>query len=104
MQSLFPALLPLRPMFYTSRHERCPRKQEEKADMATVKRYEDHRTAFICGPSVHFTLYLCDEHAEELGDEVTLIETPRAGENDFCEHCEFNRDSEMDEDFWPEPY
>jgi len=53
---------------------------------------------------MHLTVYLCDEHAEELGDEVTLIETPRAGEDLFCAYCEFNRDSEMDEDFWPEPY
>jgi hypothetical protein len=42
----------------------------------TVKLYEDHRTASFCGPSLHITLYLCDEHAEELGDEVTCIETP----------------------------
>jgi len=70
----------------------------------TVKLYQDHRTASICGPSVHLTVYLCDEHAEELGDEVTLIETPSAGEDLFCEPCEFNRDTEMDEDFWTEPY
>ena len=70
----------------------------------TVKLYQDHRTAYICGPSVHFTLYLCDECAEELGDEVTLIENPCAGEDHFCDPCEFNRDTEWDEDFWPEPY
>jgi hypothetical protein len=101
----FPRAPPLRPMFYTKGHERSPRKQEKRADMATlVKLYKDHRTAFICGPSVHLTIYLCDEHAEELGDEVTLIETPRAGEDLVCAHCEFNRDTEMEEAFWPEPY
>jgi hypothetical protein len=92
-------------MFYTSRHERSPRKLEEKADMATrVKLYQDLRTASFCGPSVHITLYLCDDCAEELGDEVICIETPRAEEDHFCEHCEFNRDTEMDEVFWTEPY
>ena len=70
----------------------------------TVKRYEDLRTVSFCGPSLHLTLYLCDECAEELGDEVTCIETPRAGEDHVCEHCKFNRDREMDEDFWPEPH
>ena len=70
----------------------------------TVKPYEDHRSASFCGPSLHITLYLCDECAEELGDEVICIETPRAGEDHVCEHCKFNRDREMDEDFWPEPH
>jgi hypothetical protein len=82
-----------------------PTKTGGKATMAiTVKLYQDLRTVSICGPSLHLTLYLCDECAEELGDEVPLIETPRAGEDHFCEPCKFNRDTEMDEVFWPEPY
>ena len=96
---------PLRPLFYIGRHERSPRKQEERANMeTTVKLYQDLRTVSFCGPSLHLTLYLCDECAEELGDEVICIETPRAEEDHFCDPCEFNRDTELDEDFWPEPY
>ena len=71
----------------------------------TVKLYHDLRNTSICGPSVHLTLYLCDECAEELGDEVIYIEAPRAEEDHFCEHCEFIRDTDMYEGrFGPEPY
>ncbi len=53
----------------------------------TIRIYDDHRASADHDDGGYPTLDLCDDCAEELGTNVSVIDTSNAGEARYCAGC-----------------